>query len=85
MRRAGRLGLEPPDISWVYFIAVPVITIIGWFPMLIGRTGGGIEVGLDACVLIFLVNRASPTQALTIWAIGTLLLPPTLTPRSRTT
>jgi diguanylate cyclase (GGDEF)-like protein len=67
-----RLGLDPGDVSWVYFIAVPVITIIGWFPMLIGRTGGGIEVGLDACVLIFLVNRTSPTQALTIWALGTL-------------
>jgi diguanylate cyclase (GGDEF)-like protein len=45
--------------------------IIGWFPMLIGRTGGGIEVGLDTCVLIFLVNVTSPVEALTIWALGT--------------
>jgi diguanylate cyclase (GGDEF)-like protein len=67
-----RLGLDPGSIEPAYFISVPVIMLIGWFPMLIGRTGGGIEVGLDTCVLIFLINRTSPVEALTIWALGTL-------------
>jgi hypothetical protein len=53
--------------------AVPMIAMMGYFPMLIGRTGGGIEIGLDSCVLIFLANVASPWEALLLWSLGTTL------------
>src|SRR5262245_37319239 len=56
-----------------YFIAVPLIMLMGWFPMLIGRTGGGIEIGLDACVLVFMAVVTQPIQALAIWFLGTFL------------
>jgi diguanylate cyclase (GGDEF)-like protein len=67
------LGTGISDLEPRFFVAIPVIMIMGWFPMLIGRTGGGIEVGLDACILIFLVNVTSPIESLTMWALGTTL------------
>ncbi len=64
---------EHIEIQPVYFLGIPLIMVMGWFPMLIGRIGGGVEVGLDACVLVFLANVVHPYQALTIWLIGTSL------------
>ena len=53
--------------------AVPMIAMMGYFPMVIGRTGGGIEIGLDSCVLIFLANVAGPWEALLLWSLGTTI------------
>ncbi|MEP6665248.1 MAG: EAL domain-containing protein [Nocardioidaceae bacterium] len=64
-------AVNSADIA--YFLGIPLIMIMGWFPMLIGRTGGGIEIGLDTCVLVFLATVTDPWQALTIWSIGVLL------------
>ncbi len=55
-----------------YFLGVPLIMLMGWFPMLIGRTGGGIEIGLDTCVLVFLAVVTAPVQAMAIWFLGIL-------------
>jgi diguanylate cyclase (GGDEF)-like protein len=54
-------------------LAVPMIAMMGYFPMVIGRTGGGIEIGLDSCVLIFLANVAGPWEALLLWSLGTTI------------
>ena len=59
------------DASPKYLLGVPLIMLMGWFPMLIGRTGGGIEIGLDTCVLVFLAMVTEPIQALAIWWLGT--------------
>lgn len=63
-----------PDsfMSWS-LLAVPLIVFMGYFPMLIGRTGGGIEIGLDSCVLIFLANVVGEWNALAVWFVGTLI------------
>ncbi|MFY9916301.1 MAG: EAL domain-containing protein [Nocardioidaceae bacterium] len=53
-----------------YFLAVPLIMLMGWFPMLIGRAGGGIEIGLEACVLIFLAVVTTAVQAEAVWFLG---------------
>jgi diguanylate cyclase (GGDEF)-like protein len=58
------------DMKPAYFLAAPLIVVVGWFPLVVGRIGGGIEVGLEACVLIFLANVVSPWQALGVWTIG---------------
>jgi diguanylate cyclase (GGDEF)-like protein len=67
------LIVDPTDLDPQFFLSVPLITLMGWFPMLIGRGRGGIEIGLDTCVLVFLMTVGHPSQALAIWAIGTLL------------
>ena len=54
-------------------LAVPLIVMMGYFPMLIGRTGGGIEIGLESCVLIFLANVSTPWEALLVWLLGTTI------------
>ena len=61
------------DVQPAAFLAVPLVTVMGWFPMLIGRVGGGIEIGLDTCLLIFLVYSIEPVEAFAVWFLGTLL------------
>ncbi len=64
------LAMDPGSLHGAYLLGIPLIMVMGWFPMLIGRAGGGIEIGLDTCVLIYLGTIADPTSALAIWAVG---------------
>ena len=52
------------------FLAVPLTMLIARFPMLIDRADGGIEVGFDSAVLMFLLCTLSPTEAVFIWFLG---------------
>ncbi|MGA8208649.1 MAG: EAL domain-containing protein [Nocardioidaceae bacterium] len=61
-----------PNI-WFPLVAVPLIAVIARFPMVIDSGDGGIEVGFDSTVLMFLVFVLSPFEALLIWALGVLL------------
>jgi diguanylate cyclase (GGDEF)-like protein len=56
-------------------IAVPVIVVIAKFPMIFDSPDGGIEVGFDSTILMFLLclGGLSAPQALTIWSLGVLL------------
>ncbi len=65
--------VEPRAVSVAIILAVPLISVMGYFPMVFRRTGGGIEIGLDSCVLIFLANVGPPWVALMIWALGTTI------------
>ena len=65
--------LSSPTDDLKYFLGVPLVMVMGWFPMLIGRTGGGIEIAFDSCVLIFLGIVATPVQALAVWSVGLAL------------
>jgi len=65
------LSSQTDDLK--YFLGVPLVMLMGWFPMLIGRTGGGIEIAFDSCVLIFLGIVATPVQALAVWSVGLAL------------
>ncbi len=62
--------LSHPGIDARYFLGVPLIAAMGSFPLLVGRTGGGIEIGLDAWVLIFLASLTGPWLSLLVWALG---------------
>jgi diguanylate cyclase (GGDEF)-like protein len=67
------LVVNPTGIQPEFFLGVPLIMVMGWFPMLIGRGRGGIEIGLDTCVLVFLATVGRPAEALAIWSLGNLL------------
>src|SRR3954452_149963 len=64
---------EPSTITPAFFLGIPLIMFMGWFPMLIGRGRGGIEIGLDTCVLIFLTTVSRPAEALAVWSLGNIL------------
>ncbi len=58
----------------VYLAACPLlIMVMAWFPMLIGRTSGGIEIGFESCVLIFLALSVDLVAAQAIWSVGIVL------------
>ncbi len=80
----GELVLSPAAAEWGYFLGVPLVMVMGWFPLLIGRTGGGIEIAFDSCVLIFLAIVTTPFQALAVWSVG-LTLGQILTDKRRST
>jgi diguanylate cyclase (GGDEF)-like protein len=51
-------------------LCVPLVVVIARFPMLLDRDGGGLEVGFDSCVLMFLLCSVGPHFALTVWALA---------------
>jgi diguanylate cyclase (GGDEF)-like protein len=51
-------------------LAVPLIIVIARFPIVIDQRQGGVEVGFDSCVLIFLLCTLPPQQSLVLWSIG---------------
>jgi len=69
----GWLFTTDVPIDWAAFLGVPLIVVMGFFPMLLVRAGGGIEVGLDVCVLVFLVCVTDPVLALVVWSLGTAI------------
>ncbi|MDQ1585758.1 MAG: hypothetical protein QOH80_1123 [Actinomycetota bacterium] len=51
-------------------LGVPVIVLMARFPLVLPRAAGGIEVGFDSAVLVFLACFAGPGTALAVWALG---------------
>ena len=49
---------------------VPGIMIIARFPLVLDRADGGIEVGFDSCVLMFLLCTMNPEESLVLWGLG---------------
>jgi len=60
-------GDLPP---WPYLVSIPLIVLIQRFPLLLDRGDGGIEVGFDSSVLMFLILTLPPEQALLLWSVG---------------
>jgi diguanylate cyclase (GGDEF)-like protein len=54
-------------------LSVPLIVVIAKFPMVLDSGDGGIEVGFDSSILMFLLCTLSPDEALVIWALGVLV------------
>jgi hypothetical protein len=55
----------------IYLFSVPLIMLMGWFPMLIGRTGGWDRDRARHVRPGFLAVVTEPIQALAIWWLGT--------------
>jgi len=54
-------------------IGVPLAAIVARFPMVMDRGYGGIEVGFDSCILMFLLCTLGTGEALLVWSTGVLL------------
>ena len=71
------------DFEWPFLAVVPVVAILARYPLVLVRRNGGLEIGLDSAVLVFLAMSASRTDALLIWALSTVFVQ-MLVPRHKT-
>ncbi|MFC5728654.1 MULTISPECIES: putative bifunctional diguanylate cyclase/phosphodiesterase [Nocardioides] len=60
-------------LNAVAFLGIPLILVIARFPVVIDIQDGGIEVGFDSCVLMFLLCTLDAHDALVVWSLGVLL------------
>ncbi|MEP7090445.1 MAG: EAL domain-containing protein [Nocardioidaceae bacterium] len=54
-------------------LAIPLIVVIARFPMVLDSGEGGVEVGFDSTILMFLLCTAPPSAALLVWSMGMLV------------
>jgi diguanylate cyclase (GGDEF)-like protein len=60
-------------MTGVELLCVPLIVVIAKFPMILDGGEGGIEVGFDSSILMFLLCTLEPYDALLIWSLGVLV------------
>jgi diguanylate cyclase (GGDEF)-like protein len=63
-------GSWPPP--WT-LLTIPLIVVIARFPMILDTGEGGIEVGFDSTILMFLLCTLDPFQAIVVWSAGVLI------------
>ncbi|QWZ09603.1 EAL domain-containing protein [Nocardioides panacis] len=69
-----RLVQDGVQMNALALVCIPLIVIIAKFPMVLDSGEGGIEVGFDSSVLMFLLcTLKSPYEAVVIWALGVLV------------
>ena len=62
------------SMSGVALISIPLIVIIAKFPMILDSGDGGIEVGFDSSILMYLLCTTDQAEeALVIWSLGVLV------------
>jgi len=54
-------------------LGAPLILVVARFPMVVDNRDGGIEVGFDSCILMFLLSTLDVQEALFVWSIGVLV------------
>jgi diguanylate cyclase (GGDEF)-like protein len=54
-------------IPWVYFVVVPLVALIARYPISVSRGRGALTIGLEPCVLAYLVVVLPPLAAFTVW------------------
>jgi len=63
-------GNKPP---LPMLLALPVVALISYFPLVLNRTAASIEIGFDSCVLVFLLLVTGPLEAVAVWALASLV------------
>jgi diguanylate cyclase (GGDEF)-like protein len=53
-------------------VGVPLVVLVARFPMVLDNQDGGIEIGFDSIVLIYLLCTFDPLPALAVWGLGVL-------------
>src|ERR1700709_372075 len=56
-------------------IAVPLVCVVSVFPLVLLRSGGDVEIGFDAAVLVGLGLLVPHPRALVIWTVAGLISP----------
>jgi diguanylate cyclase (GGDEF)-like protein len=54
-------------------VGVPLIVTVARFPLVVDNRYGGIEVGFDSSILMFLLCTLEPHDALMIWSMGVMV------------
>ena len=67
-----RIVLDGSQVMGIGLLSIPLIMVIARFPMLLDTGAGGIEVGFDSCVLMFLLLMLPPEESLVLWSLGVL-------------
>ena len=72
------------DVHWLLALLVgaPVSALMSRFPLVIERSSGGIEVGFESAVLVFLACFDGGAGALAVWSAGQVLSQGTTTKRT---
>ncbi|MBA3619211.1 MAG: hypothetical protein H0W56_06380, partial [Acidothermales bacterium] len=63
-------GNKPP---LPMLLALPVVALISYFPLVLNRTAANIEIAFDSCVLVFLLLVTGPLEAVAVWALASLV------------
>ncbi len=66
------MGTPKLPLDGLELLTVPLIMTIARFPLVLDKGEGGIEVGFDSCVLMFLLCTLPPQESLLLWALGVL-------------
>ena len=53
-------------------IAVPLVVVVARFPMVLDGEDGGIEIGFDSTILMFLLCTLDPRIALAVWGLSVI-------------
>ena len=59
--------------SWMLLLTIPMIVLIARFPIVLDNGEGGVEVGFDSSVLMFLLCSVPHDQALLLWTVGVVI------------
>ncbi len=54
-------------------ISIPLVVVVAKFPMVLDSGDGGIEVGFDSSILMFLLCMVPPQEAIVVWSLGVLI------------
>src|SRR3954453_9296507 len=60
-------------MSGVELLAIPLVVVIAKFPMVLDNGDGGIEVGFDSTILMFLLCVLDPYSAVVMWSLAVLI------------
>ena len=70
---AVRMGEPSLRFDGLELLCVPLIVFIARFPLVLDRGNGGIEVGFDSAVLMFLLSTVPPEESVLLWTLGVLV------------
>ncbi len=60
------------QVALAALLGVPLVVLVARFPMVLDNEDGGIEIGFDSIVLIYLLCTFDALPALAVWGIGVL-------------
>ncbi len=60
------------NVGLAALVGVPLIVVVARFPMVLDNADGGIEIGFDSLILVYLLCTFDPLPALAVWGLGVL-------------
>ncbi|QIG44513.1 EAL domain-containing protein [Nocardioides anomalus] len=60
------------EVLAAVLVGVPVVVLVAHFPMVLDGEDGGIEIGFDSTVLMFLLCTLDARSALAVWGLGVI-------------